>query len=91
MKKILWLFLICSIFSSCSIVLGLLTGTHVDSQTCHTCHGDGKCNLCRGSGVQLIVEGSTPKSVKCSNCSKGKCPTCGGTGTTYTFEDLNRY
>ena len=92
MKKILWAFLICCTCSSCSIVLSILTGTHVESQTCHTCHGDGKCNLCNGGGSKLIVEDSKPRSIKCSNCSgKGRCPACGGTGTTYVFEELNHY
>jgi RecJ-like exonuclease len=92
MKKFVWMLLMGSLFSSCSVALSLLTGTHVESQTCHTCHGDGKCDVCNGGGTRLIVENESPKSIKCTNCSgKGRCPACGGTGIAYVFEELNRY
>ena len=47
--------------------------------------GDGKCNVCNGSGVGNIfdVEEILGASPGCERCGgSGECPRCGGTGIT---------
>ena len=45
---------------------------------CDTCHGDGKCPECFGSGVNAHLDEDEPKCRKCAG--SGKCPVCEGTG-----------
>jgi len=48
-------------------------------ETCHICHGSGKCTHCNGTGV--FYGKYTPNTPsKCTLCTNGKCSTCGGTG-----------
>lgn len=46
--------------------------------------GNGKCNVCHGSGVADIfdVEATLGLTSGCERCDgTGDCPRCGGTGT----------
>ena len=46
---------------------------------CATCHGDGKCNHCNGSGVNTRLSNEEPK---CQHCEgTGVCSACGGNGS----------
>ena len=45
---------------------------------CDTCHGEGKCPECFGSGVNVHLDEDEPKCRKCSGT--GKCQVCEGTG-----------
>ena len=45
---------------------------------CDTCHGDGKCPECFGSGVNVHLDEDEPKCRKCGG--SGQCPLCQGTG-----------
>ena len=44
---------------------------------CLTCHGDGDCNSCGGSGYKFKNDIRSD----CTRCTGGNCPACGGSGT----------
>ena len=44
---------------------------------CLTCHGDGDCNSCGGSGYKFKNDIRSD----CTRCTGGDCPACGGSGT----------
>ena len=44
---------------------------------CLTCHGDGDCNSCGGSGYKYKNDIRSD----CTRCTGGNCPACGGSGT----------
>lgn len=48
---------------------------------CGSCHGDGKCAECFGSGTNVHLNSDQPK---CQNCAgTGTCPACNGSGSVY--------
>ena len=44
---------------------------------CLTCHGDGDCKSCGGSGYKFKNDIRSD----CTRCTGGNCPACGGSGT----------
>lgn len=53
------------------------TGSH--RQSCHLCHGSGRCNTC--NGTHQYLNPLTGKYIQCPNCkSDGACTACNGTG-----------
>jgi hypothetical protein len=48
---------------------------------CPECGGDGKCNACSGTGVDIAVAVMGGYEGDCERCGgTGACPACGGSG-----------
>lgn len=53
-------------------------GSYTKDETCHLCHGDGKCSTCNGKHWYYGIGGS---KITCPNCKPdGRCWKCKGTG-----------
>jgi hypothetical protein len=52
-------------------------------ERCVDCRGNGKCSMCKGTGVNIHLNEAEPKCQKCSGT--GVCPTCQGTGRWYVL------
>lgn len=60
---------------------------HTDSKArygervCPQCYGSGNCSGCNGKGY--IISTYTQEYADCTNCVRGRCSTCKGTGKIY--------
>ena len=51
------------------------------SRPCTECEGDGKCDACSGTGVDVAVAMLAGYEGDCESCGgTGACPACGGSG-----------
>ncbi len=51
------------------------------TKPCAACGGDGGCNACSGTGVDVGVAVMSGSEVACERCGgAGACPVCGGAG-----------
>ena len=66
------------------LIQEVLTGMR---KTCAGCGGDGRCNACGGTGVDLGVAMMGGSEVDCDKCGgSGACPACGGSGAVIEDE-----
>jgi hypothetical protein len=60
------------------LIEGVLT---VMTKPCAACGGDGRCNACSGTGVDVGAAVMGGSEVDCERCGGvGACPVCGGSG-----------
>jgi hypothetical protein len=60
---------------------GLKRMMTIVTKPCAACDGDGKCNACSGTGVDVGAAVMSGTEVDCRNCGgMGSCPVCGGSG-----------